>query len=456
MGSNASRQVRFVLVLLLALLAPGAASGQGGGLRVGAARIDITPPSQPEATIRDRLYVHAIVIDNGATRAALINADQVGISEAAWEAATREIARELNAPVENIVLSPTHAHSNGGPNSFLTSPALPGAFVDAVRQARGRMRPAVMGFGRGSAALNVNRDAIHPQTRQWYQGPNPEGTSDKAVSVVSFWTPEGAPIAAYFSYAMHPNHMYQTGYVSADFPGEASRFMREVLGDDFVPVFVQAPSGDQNPLYVRIGSPVPQTTRQVVLPPSARPAPPAAGAGANVPAGVQARPDTVLRVGVGVEETMRAEGVILGQEVLRVMFLTRARTADVRIAGAQKMVTCPGRTRLDNAREGVQGRYEDGPPVSIRVSALRIGPAALVGINAEVYTDIGLRIKGESPLANVMPVSQANGSAGSGYVPDDASFSHDTFQVLGSRLKPGCAENGIAGAALELVGGTMD
>lgn len=418
-----------VLAILVALLAPAAASGQGT-LRVGAARVDITPPGQPEATIRDRLYVHAIVIDNGTTRAALVNADQVGVGEAAWEAAAREIARELSAPVENVVISPTHAHSNGGPNSFLASPLLPGALVDAVRQARARARPAVMGFGEGSAALNVNRDAIHPETRRWYQGPNPEGVSDRSVSVVSFWTTEGAPIAAYYSYAMHPNHFYQTGYVSADFPGEASRFMRQMLGEEFVPVFVQAPSGDQNPLYVRIGSPV--------------------------PAGLQARPDTVLRVGVGVDETVRAEGVILGQEVLRVMYLTRARTGSVRIAGAQRMVTCPGRTRLDNAREGVEGEYQDGPPVNIRVSALRIGPAALVGINAEAYTDIGLRIKRESPLANLMPVSQANGSAGSGYVPDDASFSHNTFQVLGSRLKPGCAENGIAGAALELVGATLD
>ena len=456
MGRIRSPHARLLPALLLALLAPLAASAQGGGLRVGAARVDITPPGQPEATIRDRLYVHAIVIDNGVTRAALVNADQVGIGEAAWEAATREIARELGAPVENVVMSPTHAHSNGGPNSFLSSPALPGAFVEAVRQARSRLRPAVMGFGEGSAALNVNRDAIHPETRRWYQGPNPEGVSDKSVSVVSFWTPEGAPIAAYYSYAMHPNHYYQSGYVSADFPGEASRFMRQMLGDDFVPVFVQAPSGDQNPLYVRIGSPVPQSTREVVLPPDARPAPPAAAAGANVPAGIQARPDTVLRVGLGVDETVRAEGVILGQEVLRVMFLTRTRTADVRIAGAQRMVTCPGRTRLDTAREGVEGRYEDGSPVSVRVSALRLGPAALVGINAEVYTDIGLRIKRESPLANLMPVSQANGSAGSGYIPDDASFSHNTFQVLGSRLQPGCAENGIAGAALELVSGVMN
>ena len=75
-----------------------------------------------------------------------------------------------------------------------------------------------------SATLNVNRDAINAQTRLWYQGPNTEGSSDKTVSVVSFWTPDGNPIAAYYSYAMHPNAYYLTGYVSADFPGEVARF----------------------------------------------------------------------------------------------------------------------------------------------------------------------------------------------------------------------------------------
>jgi hypothetical protein len=48
-------------------------------------------------------------------------------------------------------------------------------------------------------------------------------------------------------------------------------------------------------------------------------------------------------------------------------------------------------------------------------------------------------------------VTLANGRASSGYIPDDASFGHDTFQVLGSRLKPGCAEQGIANGLVDLV-----
>jgi neutral ceramidase len=450
MDSIRSRGAGKVLLLLLALLVPGVARGQGGALRVGAARVEITPPGLDPATIRDPLYVRAVVIDDGVTRAALISADQAGSEEALWSTASREIAAEIGVPVENVLISVTHTHSAGGPTSFMRSPALPGALIEVVRQARSRMRPAVMGFGKGSAYLNVNRDAIHPTTRRWYQGPNLEGVSDKTVSVISFWTPDGAPIAAYYSYAMHPVNFYQSGYISADFPGEAARLVEQVLGNDVVTLFVQGPSGDQNPLYTRISSPVPAATQVVRL---SRPAgAPNAAAG---PGAAPAGPDS-LRVAVGVNETVRAAGVILGQEVLRVMYTTTARSGDARIRGAQKMVTCPGRTRLDTGREGMVGEFADGPDVNIRVGMLRIGSVALATVNAEVYTEIGLRLKRESPLANLMPITLTNGSAGSGYIPNDASFSHNTFQVLGSRLKPGCAEGAIASAALELTSQTMN
>jgi hypothetical protein len=306
------------------------------------------------------------------------------------------------------------------------------------------MQPAVMGYGEGNAHLNVNRDAIHPTTRLWYQGPNTLGASDKTLPVISFWTAEGAPIAAFYSYAMHPVNFYLSGFTSADFPGEAARHVESVLGSDFVILFAQAPSGDQNPLYTRISSLVPADTQYVPLrSPNA----------VTLPGGV-ASADTVLRVVAGLDEAVRAAGVILGQEVMRVMFSATTRSSTAAIRGAHRIVTCPGRTRLDNARQGVEGRYQDGPDVNIRVGMLRLGQVAMATVNAEVYTGIGLRLKRESPLGNLMPITLANGSAGSGYIPTDAAFDTHTFQVLGSRLKPGCAENGIAGAALELAGAT--
>jgi len=48
-------------------------------------------------------------------------------------------------------------------------------------------------------------------------------------------------------------------------------------------------------------------------------------------------------------------------------------------------------------------------------------------------------------------VTLTNGTANSGYVPHDAAFGYNTFEVLSSRLQPGCAENSIVKGLLELM-----
>jgi hypothetical protein len=79
-----SRIFCFMLLFVLSLFVGQQANAQGK-LRVGAARVDITPPSDsanpPSGKYaHERLYVRAIVLDSGSTRAALIGADQGGLS----------------------------------------------------------------------------------------------------------------------------------------------------------------------------------------------------------------------------------------------------------------------------------------------------------------------------------------------------------------------------------------
>ncbi len=76
------------------------ATATGANLRVGAARVDITPPTDAAATgkyAHEHLYVRAIVLDNGSARAVLIGADQAGLPEIVWTTASKQIAKELDA-----------------------------------------------------------------------------------------------------------------------------------------------------------------------------------------------------------------------------------------------------------------------------------------------------------------------------------------------------------------------
>jgi hypothetical protein len=54
-------------------------------------------------------------------------------------------------------------------------------------------------------------------------------------------------------------------------------------------------------------------------------------------------------------------------------------------------------------------------------------------------------------LTDTVVVTLANGAANSGYIPNDTSFGAYTFQVLGSRLKPGCAEDAIVGGLVKQI-----
>jgi len=151
------------------------------------------------------------------------------------------------------------------------------------------------------------------------------------------------------------------------------------------------------------------------------------------------------------ERWIESEGQLLGEEVIRVMTNIRTRSGDVTIWGAQETISCPGRQRTSTGREGEPGTYKDSDPVNIRLGMVGIGDIALTTVNAEIYTMISQRMKKHSAMANTVLVTLANGRANSGYIPDDASFGHNTFQVLGSRLKPGCAEQSIANGLDDLV-----
>lgn len=443
--------------------APDATSAavEAGGLQVGAARLEITPPADPAYPAvggfeQERLYLRAIVVDNGETKAVLIGADLGGINEDVWADASGRIAEELGIPVANIIMTPTHTHSDY-PANATTPPGTPrygSDFVadralEAVREAMAAMEPARVGYEAGEADLNVNRDAIDPETRLWTQAANFEAPADKTVGVLSFIGEDGQPIAAYFNYGMHPVSGYLAGFVSGDFAGAATRHVEQAFGDDVVAVFAQNASGNLNPRWLRPGT-------NAIASRSGHPIPGFEEVRESVEAPLrnkEVEPSvTDPEVGRQLANYQEALGVILGEEVIRVMSHTEGLQDDPVIWGQQATLTCPGRTRLDTVREGAAGQYEPGPDVAIRLGVLGIGDTAVVTTNGEVYTEIGQRVLAESPLAKTMYVTLANGRAESGYIPDDASFGHQTFQVLGSRLLPGCAEEGIVEGLAGLVG----
>jgi hypothetical protein len=304
-----------------------------------------------------------------------------------------------------------------------------------------------VGYGTGASYINVNRQIIDPKTHRWWEGPNREGPSDKTVAVLAFESLTGDPIAVYYNYAVHAVLAGQLDQVSGDIPGAASRYVEDSFGDAVVAVWSSGAAGDQNPIYfqqtydlreIRIKD---YATRGVDI----SNAMPPGGEGLN-------RSDpAVARLMNQQRQMVSSMGQFLGEEVLHVMRGIERRDASPTLYGASTSVQCPGRERTNQGRAGFEGTYKDGPPVEIRLGLLRIGDVMIGAVNAEVFNGIAQRLKRESPYKATMMTTLTNGSARSGYIPDDASFGKMTFEVLSSRLQPGCAETAIVDGILGLI-----
>ncbi len=440
------KSARYLFVL--AIVFSQAVMAQTAPMLVGAAKVDITPDLDdlPELYrgIHDRIYARAIVIENNGIRAALVTLDMGGIPTPLWQTVAARAQAEAGIRPEHLLLSATHTHSVPRQQGD----GFAGLVMQAIQEAAADLQPARMGWGTGESYINVNRNMINPATGLWDEGPNYAGPSDKTVAVVTFETPQGDPIAVYYNYAVHGVIAGQLDEVSGDIPGATSRYIEESLGDDVVAVWSLGAAGDQNPIYFQ------QTydLRQVRIDDYA-----ARGediSNAMLPGGMGLDRDNpvVARLMNEQRRMLDTMGQMLGEEVLHVMRASLGRPAStVVIAGAQASVSCPGRRRTDSGREGYPGTYVPGDDVSILLGMLRIGDVYFGAVNAEVYTLIAQRLKKESLHKHTMMATLTNGTANSGYIPNDAAFGYNTFEVLSSRLQPGCAENAIVNGLLDLM-----
>ena len=434
-------------LLLCGMSLVSVSAAEGGPLRVGAARVDITPA--PDAAlpmagyggrtqgfrgIHDRLYVRAIVLDDGTTQAALVAWETLFVPEAVWAETSGQIAAETGIRPEHLLLSAVHNHgaptltgAQGTPQQQAYTASVRNGAVEAVRRAKAQLRPARAGIGAAKAYVNVNRREFSPG-RGWWLGYNDEGPSDKTVTVLRFEDLAAKPIAFWINYPVHVVVMGPENHqVTGDLAGATSRFVEQhYLGND-------RPRSDAGmPLRLR---PEERTTGDGVVAVWT-----SGAAGDQNPVSMASGEDFTL---------VDALGKILGEAVVRAAADVKT-TPEASIRGAQKVVTCPGRRVEPGPTPRAEYKFNDADPISLRLGLLTINDIALAGVSGEVFTLIARRLQRESPAAHTVMVTHSNGS--SGYVPDDAAFETVSYEITASRLKPGCAEGAIVNGFLELIG----
>jgi hypothetical protein len=235
--------------------------------------------------------------------------------------------------------------------------------------------------------------------------------------------------------------------VSGDAPGTASKYLEDTLEGNVVALWSSGAAGDQNPLYFH------QTyeLREIRVKDYAERGIDISNAMPPGGEGLNRQDPAVIKLMNQQQQMILSMGQFLGEEVLHVMRGMDRKESAIRIAGRHTLISCPGRERTNAGRAGLPGEYREAAPVDIRLGLLELGDIMIGAVNAEVFNPIAQRLKRESPYARTLLATLTNGLARSGYIPHDAGFGMYTFEVLSSRLQPGCAESAIVNGLLDLM-----
>ncbi len=399
--------------------------------RAGAAALDITPPlgvplagsftARYAVDIDDPLYARALVLeDDGGPeqRLAIVGCDLICMPGATVRAARERIASAGNVPPHRVLIAATHTHTAPSPTGLLGTPradaymdALPERLASVVALASRRLRPARAGWGIGREAGVVfnRRYRMRDGTVRMNPGRgNPEvvepaGPVDPEVGVLWLEDDGGAPLAAITSFALHYVGTDHAQHISADYFGHYARWMQRLYGPEFIPLLLNGASGDINNVDV-----------------SDRHQPGGHRQARRVAAIVAGETWRVMERGRATTE------VRLNERHSALRFRRKHVSAeDLRIADrllALPPETPPGELRL-RAGLGPDGPFSwvVGQPLpdsvlrtyarecrllaelpetlETEVQTLRIGDCAIVALPGEIFVELGLAIKVQSPFA---------------------------------------------------------
>lgn len=235
-------------------------------LKAGVAKVDVTPPPDTKVSghvretqgARDPIRAAVLLLDDGRTKAAIVTFDYL----CAWDELVQEIRKSVSkateTPPENILVATSHNHSGPGwsPDSPYCRQVTEKVAAAASRAAK-ELRPVSIGYGEGEIHFNINRRKVIDGRAVVRL--NPDGPNDRRVKVLRLDDGRGlAPMAVMMHAVCHPcvftwgdkySAPHPGGYpkMSADFPGEAQRFVEMVYGEPTQTLFLQGCAGNIRP-----------------------------------------------------------------------------------------------------------------------------------------------------------------------------------------------------------------
>jgi hypothetical protein len=395
-------------------------------LLCGAAKNSITPDENllpylfglmdiKYSRVHDELYVRVIYLENGDGKALLVSYD---LDKAPYpDEWVVELSEITGVAQENILYAAIHTHSAPitgyrpfEPKSDVTKKDLEvqkavkkyEAFVkecllETAKAALASKRSAKIGYGMEDCFININRVVQYTSKnedglvlQECGQGANGNRPVDHAVYVLKIVDLEGKPIGFFINYAVHCVVMFRndtgngTSVISGDIGGNVSqRIEAETPGS--IAIWSSGVAGDVNPVMMT----------QILY------ADPKTGEMKESLIKYFNNSSILLDAMVGHHLTV----------IRKVICKINCDQEDPKIAASVEWSLTPT-------------RGEESGPYKIRMHLIIIGEMAIMGINGELYSSHGFKIKEASPLKNTVIVNHDSSllQENPGYILDDETI----------------------------------
>ncbi len=248
--------ILFILVIIIELI--DFSNAKASSLLAGAAKINITK-DKPTALVNDPLYVKALVLDDGKTKAVIITIDIGGVQYKFLSEVRSRIQKELKIDGNNVLINSSHNHHV---NDQLAEDYIDRT-VKAVKKASQNMVPVKIGTGTGHEyRITMNRRLKLKNGKEWtIRRAVPCPQDDEVVDIAEPFDPEigilridrtdGKPLAVLYNFAGHAYGGVPNKGVTACFPGFASKSIEDNLGNGAVALFLQGAAGDITPVLYK-------------------------------------------------------------------------------------------------------------------------------------------------------------------------------------------------------------
>jgi hypothetical protein len=455
--------------LLCCLTLAGLTASAPAEFRAGAAKTIITPPDgvnmagyynvRGSTGVLDDIHSHALVLDDGTTRVALVSLDLIGSPRELVEKVRAEVEKAGILPGANVMVSATHAHTGPVPGNSLRTPeapdggppapdsshgkylaTLPGTIAASISQAAAKLSPVSISGVSGECTdlAFCRRFYMRDGTVGWNPGklnPNamtPTGPTDPQVQAIFFEPPHKSgtlvpAMAVYANFSMHPDTVGGTK-ISADYPGVLGRLLAAYHGPECITVYGNGTCGNLNHVdtsWERRQGGIDEANR----------------IGTLLTASLFRAEKTQRLISPGV---VRVKSVTVPLNVPAVS----PEQAEMARETIRKSATgaVPSFMQLVRANRLLDLAPREGQPIPAEVQVITLGQdVAWVGLPGEVFVELGLALKKRSPFRHTIITTLTNGNWG--YLPDRRSYTEGAYEAESSRVEPGSGEKLIDAAA---------